>query len=197
MDLDFQDVLLKPTDLLEHAFCGRFTYFEHYLKLPEFQERRPKVQRGRELHRARESTNRAYHRKRLGVVEKYIDLELVSQRLQLRGRVDEVLLLSDGTAAPLDYKFARWPGQVYRTLRLQSAVYALLVAERFRRPVQRGYVVYTRSNNRIEPVEFTVEDFRQVGKLVAEILVVVRRGHLPKRAAATRCADCCYRSICV
>ena len=40
MDLDFRDVLLTPSDLLEHLFCGRFTYFERHLQLPEFQERR-------------------------------------------------------------------------------------------------------------------------------------------------------------
>ena len=50
MDLDFDDVLLTPSDILEHLFCGRFTYFERYLLLPEFQERREKVRRGRDLH---------------------------------------------------------------------------------------------------------------------------------------------------
>ena len=43
MDLDFHDVLLTPSDVLEHMFCGRFTYFERHLALPEFQERREKV----------------------------------------------------------------------------------------------------------------------------------------------------------
>ena len=46
MDLDFHDVLLTPSDVLEHMFCGRFTYFERHLAFPEFQERREKVQRG-------------------------------------------------------------------------------------------------------------------------------------------------------
>ena len=31
MDLDFHDVLLTPSDVLEHMFCGRFTYFERHL----------------------------------------------------------------------------------------------------------------------------------------------------------------------
>src|ERR687891_9737 len=46
MDLDFHDLLLTPSDVLEHLFCGRFTYFERHLLLPEFQERREKVRRG-------------------------------------------------------------------------------------------------------------------------------------------------------
>lgn len=197
MDLDFGGPLFTVSDVLEHAFCPRFTYFENYLQLPEFQERREKVRRGRELHAVREATNRAYLRKRLGVVDKKIDVSLVSERLHLRGRADEVLFFRDGTAGPLDYKFARDPGRVYRTLRLQSAIYGLLIHERFGVAVRRGYIVYTRSNNRCVEIEFTADDFRSVGETIANMLKIVRRGHLPKRAPPSRCADCCFRRICV
>lgn len=197
MDLDFHDILLTPSDLLEHLFCGRFTYFERHLLLPEFQERREKVRRGRELHAAREATNRAYLRKRLAVIDKRIDVSLVSPRHHLRGRLDEVLFFADGTAGPLDYKFARDPGQIYTTLRLQSAIYALLIRENFGMPVRRGYLVYTRSQNRVVALTYEPEDFRRVGRTVREILEVTHQGKLPRRAPASHCADCCYRSICV
>ena len=197
MDLDFDDVLLTPSDLLEHWFCGRFTYFERHLALPEFQERREKVRRGRALHAVREATNRAYLRKRLGVVEKRIDVSLISRRHHLRGRLDEVLFFDDGTAGPLDYKFAKDPGRVYTTLRIQSAIYALLIREHFGVPVRRGFLVYTRSCNRVVEVTYEPEDFRRIGRTVQEILEVVHRGKLPRRAPASHCLDCCYRLICV
>src|SRR3954452_1407129 len=154
MDLDFHDLLLTPSDVLEHLFCGRFTYFERYLLLPEFQERREKVVRGRALHAVREATNRSYLRKRLGVTGKRIDVALLSPRHHLRGRLDEVLFFADGTAGPLDYKFARDPGRVYATLRLQSAIYALLIGEAFGVPFRRGYIVYTRSHNHVVDVTY-------------------------------------------
>ena len=154
MDLDFHEVLLTPSDLLEHLFCGRFTYFERHLGFPEYQERREKVLRGRELHAVREATNRAYLRKRLGVVDKKIDVSLISRRHHLRGRLDEVLFFDDGTAGPLDYKFAKDPGRIYKTLRLQSAIYALLIGENFGVPVRRGYLVYTRSQNRVVEITY-------------------------------------------
>src|SRR3954464_6576758 len=163
MDLDFRELLLTPSDVLEHLFCGRFTYFERHLLLPEFQERREKVRRGRALHAAREATHRAYVRKRRGVVEKRVDVSLASPRHHLRGRLDEVLFFADGTAGPLDYKFARYPGRVYRTLRLQSAIYALLIRENFRLPVRRGYLVYTRSRNRVVELTYEPEDTRRIG----------------------------------
>ena len=131
MDLDFQGILFTASDVLEHLFCPRFTWFEKYQMLPEFQERRHKVVLGRELHDAREKNNRSYLRKRLNAVDKKIDVSLVSDRMHLRGRLDEVLFFEDGSAAPLDYKFARDPGRLYRTLRLQSAIYALLIRENF------------------------------------------------------------------
>jgi CRISPR-associated exonuclease Cas4 len=197
MDLDFDEVLLTPSEVLVHVFCGRFTYFERHLALPEFQERREKVRRGRALHAIREATNRAYLRRRLGVVEKLVDVSLISRRHHLRGRLDEVLFFADGTAGPLDYKFAKDPGRVYRTLRLQSAIYALLIRENFRVPVRRGYVVYTRSRNRVVELTYEPEDSRRIGKAVSEILSVVLRGTLPRRAPPSHCVDCCYRFICV
>ncbi len=197
MDLDFHDVLLTPSDLLEHLFCPRFTYFERNLLLPEFQERREKVQRGRNLHKVREATNRAYLRKRLGVKEKRIDVSLVSTRHHLRGRLDEILFFDDGTAAPLDYKFAKDSGRIYRTLRIQSAIYALLIQENFGVTVTRGFLVYTRSQNRLVEFAYDAEDFRTIGKAVREILEIVQLGKLPKRAPASHCVDCCYRLICV
>jgi CRISPR-associated exonuclease Cas4 len=197
MDLDFHDVLLTPSDVLEHMFCGRFTYFERHLALPEFQERREKVLRGRALHAVREATNRSYLRKRLGVAEKQIDMSLVSPRHHLRGRIDEVLFFSDGTAGPLDYKFAKDPGRVHATLRLQSAIYALLIREHFGLPVHRGYLVYTRSQNRVVGITYDADDFLRIGRVVQQILHVVQLGTLPRRAAPGHCVDCCYRFICV
>ena len=197
MDLDFHDALLTPSDVLEHVFCGRFTYFERHLALPEFQERREKVRRGRALHDVREATNRAYLRKRLGVVDKRIDVTLASPRHHLRGRLDELLFFDDGTAGPLDYKFARDPGRVYTTLRLQSAIYALLIRESLGVPVRRGYLVYTRSRNHVVEIKYEPDDFLRVAKVVREILTVVNQGHLPRRAPASHCGDCCYRLICV
>ncbi len=196
MDLDFSGILLTVSDVLEHLYCPRFTWFEKYQMLPEFQERRAKVQMGRSLHETRENTNRSYLRKRLNAVDKRIDVSLVSERYCLRGRIDEVLFFQDGTAAPLDYKFARDPGLIYRTLRFQSAIYALLIQEHFQCAVSKGFVVYTRSSNAVRTIDFTPADFQQVGNVLSEMLNIIQNGHLPRRAPPSRCVDCCYRRIC-
>src|SRR5437016_2295926 len=100
---------LMVTHVLEHLYCPRFTYFEYVLGVPERQGRRPLVQKGRDVHKEQRRTNPNYLRKKLGVVERKFDVPLASATLGVRGSVDEVLTLLDGSMAPLDYKFAETP----------------------------------------------------------------------------------------
>jgi hypothetical protein len=48
---------LTVTHVLEHLFCPRFTYFEYVLGVPERQERRLLVQKGRQAHEERKRIN--------------------------------------------------------------------------------------------------------------------------------------------
>src|SRR5262249_32495389 len=133
---------LTVTHLHEHLYCPRFTFFEHVLRVPERQERRPLVQIGRQAHEERRRINPTYLRKKLGVVERHFDVPLSSAALGVRGSVDEALALADGTMAPFDYKFAEYPGQVYLNLKMQSVVYGLLIEEAFGKPVRRGWLCF-------------------------------------------------------
>src|SRR5437868_6138241 len=118
-----QPIPLTVTHVLEHLFCPRFTYFEYVLAVPERQERRPLVQKGRQSHEERRHINPTYLRKKLGVVERKFDVPLASARLGVRGSVDEVLTLADGSMAPFDYKFAEDRGHVYHNQKMQSVLY--------------------------------------------------------------------------
>jgi CRISPR-associated exonuclease Cas4 len=189
---------LTVTHLLEHLYCPRFTYFEHVLCVPERQERRSLVMKGRQVHEERRRTNPQYLRKKLGVVGRRFDVPLSSASLGVRGSVDEVLTLDDGTMAPFDYKFAEAPRTVYHNQRSQSALYGLLIREAFGVPVRRGFLCYVRSKHRIVALEHTDEDYAEVRQVLSEILEVIRQGVFPRATAwKARCGDCCYRNICV
>jgi CRISPR-associated exonuclease Cas4 len=191
-------VPLTVTHLLEHLFCPRFTYFEYVLAVPERQGKRPLVQKGRQAHEERRRTNPHYLRKKLGVVRRQFDVPLASAGLGVRGSVDEVLTLADGTMAPFDYKFAEAPREVYYNQKMQSALYGLLIREAFGAPVRRGYLCYVRSQHRIVELEHTEEDYAAVRRVLAEVLEVIRAGVFPPATAwKARCRDCCYRNICV
>jgi CRISPR-associated exonuclease Cas4 len=189
---------LTVTHVLEHLYCPRFTFFEYVLCVPERQERRALVQKGRHSHEERRHINPNYLRKKLGVVRRQFDVPLASATLGVRGAVDEVLTLADGTMAPFDYKFAEDPGQVYYNQKVQSALYALLIRETFGVPVRGGFVCYLRSRHRVVELEHTDQDFAEAQDVVAEVLAVIRTGMLPRATACkARCRDCCYRNICV
>src|SRR6266542_138753 len=69
---------LTVTHMHEHLYCPRFTYFEHVLMIPERQERRTLVQKGRQVHEERKKINPGYLRKKLGVVGREFDVPLSS-----------------------------------------------------------------------------------------------------------------------
>jgi len=189
---------LTVTHVLEHLFCPRFTYFEYVLAVPERQERRLLVQKGRQAHEERKRINPNYLRKKLGVVQRQFDVPMASARLGLRGSVDEVLTLADGSMAPFDYKFAEFRDQIYHNQKMQSMLYGLLIRETFQRPVHRGFLCYLRSKNKVVPIEFTESDFTEAEAVLREILEVIQTGRFPRATAwKARCRDCCYRNICI
>lgn len=189
---------LTVTHVLENLFCPRFTYFEHVLAVPERQERRLLVQKGRQTHEERRQINPTYLRKKLGVVNRQFDVPLASARLGVRGSVDEVFTLADGSMAPFDYKFAEDRGRVYHNQKMQSVLYGLMIREMFQQPVHRGYLCYLRSKHKVVTIEFGDADILEAEGVLRDILDVIQTGRFPRATTCkSRCRDCCYRNICI
>ncbi|MEA2074605.1 MAG: CRISPR-associated protein Cas4 [Euryarchaeota archaeon] len=192
------EVFITVSDVMEYLFCPRFIYFMHCLGIPQHEEKRYKVLKGRALHEAREKVNKSYIRKKLQCVRKDVAVYLVSKRNHLKGEVDEVLFLEDGTAAPLDYKFAEFKDKVYRTHKYQSALYGLMIANNYSVEVNRGFVCYTRSNYLVKDVKLSNNDFERAVARVNDVLEIIQKGFYPEATKnKARCVDCTYRNICV
>ncbi|HUV80011.1 MAG TPA: CRISPR-associated protein Cas4 [Candidatus Bathyarchaeia archaeon] len=192
------EVFITVSDVMEYLFCPRFIYFMHFLGIPQHEEKRYKVLKGRALHEAREKVNKSYIRKKLQCMRKDVAVYLVSKRNHLKGEVDEVLFLEDGTAAPLDYKFAEFKDKVYRTHKYQSALYGLMIADNYGVDVNKGFVCYTRSNHLVKEVKLSDKDFERAIALVNEVLEIIQKGFYPEATKnKVRCVDCTYRNICV
>ena len=115
----------------------------------------------------------------------------------MRGIVDEVLFLDDGTAAPLDYKYAEYKDRTFKNHKYQLTFYGQLIRENFNLPVNRGFIVYTRSRNKLIEVPITEGMYRELDKIIGNLLHVVQKGVYPKPTKyKARCSDCCYRNIC-
>ena len=190
--------IITISDVLEYLFCPRFIYFMHCLEIPQHEEMRFKVLRGREVHEEKRSVNPHYLRKKIGVVRREQNVFLASKEHCIKGIVDEVIFLDDGTAAPFEYKFAEFKEKIFRTYHNQLALHAMMIQEQFNVEVTRGFVCFVRSRDHVEEVAFSEEDFERARELVQEILKLIGTGYFPERARSrAHCIDCCYRNICV
>lgn len=187
---------LTPSHIIEFLYCPRFTYFEYVLRIPQYEDKYFKVQKGREVHEQKAQQNMDYHRQRLGVVEKLLNQYLTNSLL--RGEVDEVLTLANGQMAPLDYKFAIYKDQVYDTYKTQLYCYAWLIQENFGQPVEKGYLVYTRSKNKVVEISIEPGHIEKVKKAAWKINAIIEKNSFPKATKyKRRCLSCTYRNICV
>ena len=192
------EITITISEIMEYLFCPRFTYFLNCLNIPQYEEKRYKVMVGREIHNDKKVINKEYLRKKIGCIDKYIDVYLYSGKYHIRGIVDEVLKLQDGTYAPLDYKYAEYNDPVFRTHRFQTILYALMIKEMFNCEVNRGYIVFTRSKNFLKEVIIKENDYLAGIEIVNEVLKIIQKNYYPKKTSYnTKCIDCCYRNICV
>ena len=190
--------IIRISDVLEYLFCSRFIYYMYCLDIPQHEEKRFKVIKGREVHETRKLTNRDYVRKKLNCMRKDSDVFIASKQHHIKGIVDEVLFLEDGTAAPLEYKFAEYKDKIFKTYKFQLVLQALLIRENYSIEVNRAYICFTRSNSLVKEMEITTTDFKKAEKIIEEILDIVQKGLYPKTTISSRtCVDCCYRNICV
>ena len=193
-----QEMSITPSEVIEYSFCPRFIYFMNCLCIPQHEEKRYKVLMGREFHEDRTKVNPDYVRRKISCVKKDTLVYLASSRYHLRGEVDEVLYLADNTMAPLDYKFTQYKDTFYRTHKIQSILYGLLIKDNYQVEVRKGYVCYVRSKYLLKEVAFSDKDFQETKKIVGDILNIIQHGYYPKKTKfPVRCIDCCYKNICV
>jgi CRISPR-associated exonuclease Cas4 len=188
---------ITPSDIIEYNYCKRFIYYMVILGISQHEEKRYKVLKGRELHNKKETTNKLYLRKKLNVIDKKINVYLKSEKYGIKGIVDEVLTLSDGTMAPLDYKFAEYKGKIYDTYKTQIIMYSMMISEIFDVDVKKGYIVYERGAPRhIEEIKINNKNISKVINNINEFNDILE-GYFPGGTKyKKRCMDCCYKNLC-
>lgn len=189
---------ITASDVIEYLYCPRFIYFMHCLNIPQHEELRYKVVKGRDIHEVKASINKSYLRKKLDVIKKEINVPLNSEKYNIHGIVDEILFMADGTASPFDYKFAEYKEKLFKTYKYQSYIYGLLIQENYDVKVNRGYICYVRSNNLVKEIEFRQKELDETTKIISDILKIIETGIFPKKSKFPgRCSDCCYKNICI
>ena len=185
-----------PSQIIEYLYCPRYTYFEYVLRIPQYEDKFYKVNRGREVHNEKLERNKEYLRKKIGVRKKWLDQYLGIDGL--RGKVDEVLKLNDSTYAPLDYKFAQWKDRIYETYRQQLYCYAILIEEVYGGKVEKGFLVYTRSKHKLVEINIGENAKYEIRKSMDKMLEVIQGNKFPRATRVKkRCVNCTYRNICI
>jgi len=188
---------ITASQMLEYLFCPRFTYFEYVMGVPQNEGQRFKVEKGRNIHEMTRKRNPDYFRKKLGVEDKKSDVYLASP-LGIRGIVDEILFLDDTTAAPLDYKFAEYKQILFKTYRFQLVFYARLIKDNFQVPVKKGFIIYTRSKNKLVEIPLKDKDFIELEKIIDDMTNIIQNCRYPNPTSIkSRCFDCCYKNMVV
>ncbi|MBE0524903.1 MAG: CRISPR-associated protein Cas4 [Methanosarcinales archaeon] len=196
--MEDRETIITISDVLEYLFCPRFIYYMYCLDIPQHEEQRFKVLKGREVHETRRMTNQEYVRKKLYCIRKERSVFIASRENHIKGIVDEVLFLEDGTAAPLEYKYAEFKDKVFKTYKFQLVLHGLMIKENYNIEVNRGYICYIRSNNLVKQIDFTPSDFMKGVEIVESVIDIIDKGEYPKTSRNLRkCIDCCYRNICV
>lgn len=187
---------VTPSHIIEYLYCPRFTYYEYVLCIPQYEERYYKVEKGRQVHTLKIEQSKDYLRRRIGVKEKLVNQYLTNELL--RGSVDEVLLLNDDSMAPLDYKFAKYEEKIYETYRTQLECYSVLIEENFGRIVNKGFLVYTRSSNKIVEIEIDENAKKNIRNICKEVNDIIMCNCYPCATKyKQRCIGCTYRNICI
>lgn len=191
-------IYVTPSELIEYLYCPRFIYFMNCLNISQHEDKRYLVKKGREIHEKKKSINKNYLRKKIGCNDKEIDVYISSEKLHLVGLIDEVLLMEDGFACPLDYKFSEYKNRVYKTYKYQQVCYALLIEENFGLKVNKAYICYVRSKNYLKEISITKKAKEEAKKYINEIFDILNKNYFPKRTKyKNRCLDCTYKNICI
>lgn len=190
------EVYVTPSEIIEFMYCMRFTYFMNCLGIKQYEDKRYKVIKGRNVHEDKSNQNKDYVRKKISGTSKYIEVYMVSKKLGIKGIVDEIYELKNGTYAPLDYKYAEYNDKEFLTYKTQISLYSLLIEDIYNVKVNKMFLVYCRSKNLLKELEFT--DIERKSSLKAvESYKKVLNGYYPKATKyKARCLDCCYRNIC-
>lgn len=193
VDVMGPSLALRVSDLKQYAYCPRIVYYQHLM--PVDWEPTYKMTHGKEAHAALEALERRRKLKAYGLEagERIFNLWLSSPSLGLSGKLD-LLIRTEHGVYPVDFKYTE--GRPSRNHFLQLAAYALLVEERYRVTVERGFLYLIPLKDVVE-VKITGSLKQEVLETIQRIREMVRREAIPPPTPVrARCTDCEYQNYC-
>jgi len=186
-------MMVTVTDVVEHVFCPKFTYYSLILGLKQYEEKRGTVKSGRKLHQAHEKTNRGYT-PHLFTGKKLIGNRYYSKRMSLSGKIDEAIE-TKGEIVLIERKRTDY-AELKDTLRVQLGLLSMLIEENTGKPVRRAQVVFSKQNRIIKNYQIDESTKQYAMAMLNETKETISSGIAPNSKFDGRCTNCCFRKIC-
>jgi len=187
-----EEDFLTPTDVKRFAYCPKIIYISRVLHLEE--RTTDYMEFGKEKHDKSIIAPLVASLKVKKVLE---NVEMESQRLRMRGKVDYVLITKFEEHVPAEIKWAEAFKSIKRDHALQIATYALLVEENFKTVVKRGAVYYLRSKN-IHVLSINDDLKKEVKSIINRISEIIDNEIEPEvKVIKSRCMNCGFRNYCL
>lgn len=184
---------LTVTDVYEHAFCPKFTYFELVLGVPQHEERHGSVIRGRQIHRNREYRNPCYKPRETPKGTVHNEVLLHSKKYNFSGKIDRFIEREDSCIL-VEVKNSR--PFLGKTVKVQIGLLAVLIEENFNKPCELALVRFLRGAHTKRWIEVTDELKGLALEELNATQEVIKSGLMPFSEYSKRCLDCCYRRNC-
>jgi CRISPR-associated exonuclease Cas4 len=194
-----ESMLFEVTDLKQWAYCPRVVYYRYCM--PGIRPVTSLMKAGTASHGDEAAREERRSLKNYGVDEgeRAFDVEVRSERLGLRGRIDLAIAIPDRQAAGaeamvVDYKDSEHAAGKH--FKLQLAAYAMLLEEHWQLPVRRSYI-YSVPLRQAELISINAKLRHEVQQTVTALREAVIGERMPT-APSNRsiCVSCEFRRFC-
>jgi CRISPR-associated exonuclease Cas4 len=184
---------LRVNDLKQYEYCPRIVFYNTVMPL----DRKVtfKMQRGTEaeFHLDALEKRRSLRRYKLGDGERRFHVWLHSERLGLSGKMDLLIVSSQGYF-PVDFKYTR--GRPHRNHISQLAGYAVLAEEQYQTTIETAFI-YLAPVGELVAIKITKELKEEVSDRLSSMREMILDEILPPPTQVrARCAECEFRNYC-
>jgi len=185
---------LRVSDLKQYIYCPRIIYFYYVLPIPRRVTK--KMEYGRLEHVEIKQLEKRRKLKAYGILEGTRDFQvfLQSSRLGLHGLLDMSITTVTGEIYPVEFKHSISKKGLHQ--KYQLAAYAMLLEEKYRKPVRYGFL-YLIPSKTVVSLEITVSMREHVKKSLSAIRNVIAGEKIPGYIRSKqRCTDCEFKNYC-
>ncbi len=184
---------LTVTDVVEYAFCPKFTYFINVLGLGQFEQKRGSVSAGRKLHNRHERSNLDYVPQGFKG-KKIIACKFFSEKYELSGKIDEAIDMENEIIL-IERKYSD-NHKIYPALRIQLGLLSVLIEENMCKPVRKAIVIFNKTQRKV--IHVIIDDSIRDESLAMlnDVKKIIKSEIMPESEFDNRCLNCCFRRIC-